>query len=158
MNRKGTGLFQHMLISEELLEVREHTTEGYKPVVDFDAWRVAVLNYSPGLLPENITSMQRHNETDEVFVLLRGRCILFLGQGDAAVTQVFAENMVPLKIYNVKKAAWHTHTLSEDGMVLVVENRNTTYDNSPFCQLTRAQQEEIVKLARRVELTVKLKM
>ena len=88
-----------MLISEELLEVGDHTTEGYRPVVDFDAWRVAVLNYSPVLRPENVTSMQRHNETDEVFVLLRGRCILFLGEGDDVVTQVFAEDMAPLKIY-----------------------------------------------------------
>ena len=137
-----------MRINEELLEVREHTTEGYKPVVDFEAWRVAVLNYSSELLPENITTMQRHNETDEVFVLLRGRCILFLGQDDAGVTQVFAEDMVPFKVYNVKKGAWHNHTLSEDAMVLVVENRDTTYDNSPFCQLTEAQQEQIVELTR----------
>jgi hypothetical protein len=141
-----------MLISEELLEVGDHTTEGYRPVVDFDAWRVAVLNYSPVLRPENVTSMQRHNETDEVFVLLRGRCILFLGEGDDVVTQVFAEDMAPLKIYNVKKGAWHTHTLSRDAMVLVVENRDTTYDNSPFCQLTKAQQEEIVRLARSLGL------
>ena len=141
-----------MLISEELLVVGDHTAEGYRPVVDFDAWRVAVLNYSPGLRPENVTSMQRHNETDEVFVLLRGRCILFLGEGDDVVTQVFAEDMAPLKIYNVKKGAWHTHTLSRDAMVLVVENRDTTYDNSPFCQLTKAQQEEIVRLARSLGL------
>jgi hypothetical protein len=141
-----------MLISEELLEVGDHTAEGYRPVVDFDAWRVAVLNYSPGLRPENVTSMQRHNETDEVFVLLRGRCILFLGEGDDVVTQVFAEDMASLKIYNVKKGAWHTHTLSRDAMVLVVENRDTTYDNSPFCQLTKAQQEEIVRLARSLGL------
>jgi hypothetical protein len=142
-----------MRITEELLEVRDHTTEGYRPVIDFEAWRVAVLNYSPGLRPENITSMQRHNETDEVFVLLRGRCILFLGQGDdAAVTQIFAEDMEPFKIYNVKKAAWHTHTLSEDGMVLVVENRDTTYDNSPFCRLTESQHEEIVELTRSLEI------
>jgi len=141
-----------MRINEELLEVREHTTEGYKPVVDFEAWRVAVLNYSQDLRPEKITTMQRHNETDEVFVLLRGRCILFLGQGDASVTQIFDEDMKPFKIYNVKKGAWHTHSLSEDGMVLVVENRDTTYDNSPFCQLTEAQQEEIVELARILEI------
>jgi hypothetical protein len=60
--------------------------------------------------------------------------------------------MAPLKIYNVKKGAWHTHTLSRDAMVLVVENRDTTYDNSPFCQLTKAQQEEIVRLARSLGL------
>jgi hypothetical protein len=62
-----------MIISEELLEVRAHEADGCKPVIDFDSWRVAVLNYSENLRPENIISMQRHNETDEVFVLLHGR-------------------------------------------------------------------------------------
>lgn len=136
-----------MAISEELLEVRDHTAEGYKPVIDFNTWRVAVLNYSDSLRPANITSMQRHNDTDEVFVLLRGRCILFLGQGDDRITLVHAEDMQPLKMYNVKKAAWHTHTLSPDAMVLIVENRDTTYDNSPFCPLDELQQEAIVGLA-----------
>ena len=138
-----------MPITEELLEVRDHATAGYKPVVDFETWRVAVLNYDSSLRAENIINLQRHNETDEVFVLLRGRCILFLGQGDDEVTQVYAEDMGPLKIYNVKKGAWHNHTLNEDAVVLVVENRDTTYDNSPFCSLTVAQQEQIVQLTRK---------
>ena len=135
-----------MPINEKLLEVRNYGAEGYKPVIDYGAWRVAILNYSENLRAENITSMQRHNETDEVFVLLRGRCILFLGEGDGTVTQVFAEDMQPFRIYNVKQAAWHNHTLSKDAMVLIVENRDTTYDNSPFCPLTELQQEEIIKL------------
>jgi hypothetical protein len=137
-----------MAISEKLLVVRDHLAGGYKPVIDFDTWRVAVLNYSDDLRPENITSMQRHNETDEVFVLLRGSCILFLGHGDENVTQVFAEDMKPMRVYNVKKAAWHTHTLSENAKVLVVENSDTTYDNSPFCRLTALQQEGIMELTR----------
>ena len=137
-----------MTISEELLEVRAHEADGYKPVIDFDSWRVAILNYSENLRPENIISMQRHNETDEVFVLLRGRCILFLGQGTDTIARVFAEDMKPGTVYNVKKAAWHSHTLSEDAMVLIVENRDTTYDNSPFCSLTELQQKEIVKRTR----------
>ena len=137
-----------MDIPEKLLEVREHTTEGYRPLVDFSAWRVAVLNYSPELRPENITAMQRHNETDEVFVLLRGRCLLYIGAGESAVTQVYAEDMAPLKVYNVRKGVWHHHALSEDAMVLVVENRDTTYDNSPFCQLTETQRREVVALSR----------
>ena len=91
-------------ISEKLLEVRDYTKEGYSPVVDYDTWRVAVLNYSNDLLPVNIKAMQRHNETDEVFVLLSGRCILFIGDGDEIVTDIFAENMQPFKIYNVKKS------------------------------------------------------
>jgi hypothetical protein len=89
--------------------------------------------------------MQRHNETDEVFILLRGRCILFVGAGDQKVTDIFAVNMKQLKLYNVKKSTWHTHTLDKDTMVLIVENRDTTFDNSPFCQLSNMQRQQIIQ-------------
>ena len=62
-----------------LLDVRECPWEGYSPVVDYGGWRVAALNYIEELRADNLRTMQRHNETDEVFVLLRGRCILFVG-------------------------------------------------------------------------------
>jgi ureidoglycolate hydrolase len=132
-----------MTIDEGLLEVRQHNEPGYLPMVDFESWRVAVLNFADNLRLENITSMQRHNETDEVFVLLKGRAILFVGEGDEQVTHIHAQPLEPHKIYNVKRAVWHHHTLSEDAMVLVVENRDTTYDNSPFYDLSRTQQEDI---------------
>ena len=131
-----------------LLEIHEYTGEEYQPLVDFESWRVAMLNYSPALLPEHLTRMQRHNETDEVFVLLQGRCILFIGEGGETVSRTHATDLEPGKVYNVKKAVWHTHTLSKDAKVLVVENRETTYDNSPFTPLTGAQHQELVRLAR----------
>jgi hypothetical protein len=137
-----------MSIPERLLEVREYKEEGYSPVVDYCSWRVAVLNYSEYLLPGNLKKMQRHNETDEVFILLRGRCLLFIGDGDQEVMDIFAVNLEPLKVYNVKKSTWHTHTLDQDAMVLVVENRDTTYDNSPFCSLNDRQQQQIIELTR----------
>lgn len=65
---------------EHLLEIRRHDGPSYQPLVDFEAWRVAMLNFSEDLLPHNLTRMQRHNQTDEVFVLA-GRCILFVGDG-----------------------------------------------------------------------------
>ncbi|MBV5306791.1 MAG: hypothetical protein J0652_08880 [Desulfobulbaceae bacterium] len=141
-----------MEISENLLEIREHKLSGYKPLVDYANWRVAILNYSDDLRPENISTVQRHNETDEVFVLLRGRCILFLGEGDQTVTAIHGQEMMPHTLYNVKKKVWHSHTLSEDAMVLVVENRDTTYDNSPFCPLTQDQQKFIVALTTKIWL------
>lgn len=137
-------------ISEKLLEVREHTGNGYLPLVDFATWRVAVLNFADDLRVENLARMQRHNETDEVFVLLKGRCILFVGEGDEEVTAIHAMDLSPHQLYNVKRAVWHHHTLSEDAMVLVVENRDTTYDNSPFCDLSGRQREEIMALTRQL--------
>jgi hypothetical protein len=137
-----------MGVPEKLLEVREYKKEGYSPVVDYGAWRVAILNYNDQLLPENLTAMQRHNETDEVFILLRGNCILFIGDGNQKVTDIFAENMQPFKVYNVKKSTWHTHTLTKDAMVLIVENRDTTFDNSPFCPLSDRQRQMLVNQTR----------
>ena len=137
-----------MTIPEHLLETRTHSEAGYRPLVDFGAWRVAVLNFSDELRPEHINAMQRHNDTDEVFVLLQGRCLLFVGEGDGdAISAIYAQPMAPLTVYNVKKAVWHTHTLSPDSMVLVVENRDTTYDNSPFCPLSKVQRQTLCKIA-----------
>lgn len=135
---------------ETLLEIKEHNHAGYRPLVDYQAWRVAILNFGDDLLPENLVSMQRHNETDEVFVLLRGGCILFIGDGTDTVTDIYAENMAPFKVYNVKKAVWHTHTLTPDAQVLIVENRDTILDNSPFCPLTDQQQQAIIDLTRQL--------
>ncbi len=139
-----------MGISSNLLEIREYTDEGYKPVIDYDKWRVAVLNYCDELLPENINHFQKHDETDEVFVLLKGRCILFVGEGKEEVTEIYAEDLEPLKLYNVKRSIWHTHTLSKDAMVLIVENKDTTADNSPLLTLTNGQKEKLIDLTRKL--------
>jgi hypothetical protein len=135
-----------MTIAKNLLEVSEYTGEGYMPLIDFNAWRVAVLNYIDELLPERLNTMQRHDETDEIFVLLRGRCILFLANGDEMVEEVYAEDLQPLKFYNVKQGCWHTHTLSKDAVLLIVENRNTSSENSPTVDLSPAQKRELVNL------------
>ncbi len=139
-----------MTVPESLLEILESTEEGYKPLIDYEEWRVAILRYIDELLPENVSRMQRHDKTDEVFVLLEGRCILFLGEGDERITRILAQDMERLKLYNVKRSAWHTHTLSEDATVLIVENRNTSAINSPEIELSPKQQKELMTLVERL--------
>jgi hypothetical protein len=135
-----------MPINESLLEIREYTGDGYKPVVDYGAWRVAILRWKDDMLPQNINAFQRHLETDEVFVLLAGKCILFIGDGDEQITGIYGEDMVPLKMYNVKRRAWHFHTVSEDAVVLIVENRDTTSANSSDIALNPAQKALLAEL------------
>lgn len=135
-------------IPESLIEIREHNGADYKPLIDYQTWRVALMNYTPDLLPEKIYKMQKHTETDEIFVLLAGHCILFLGEGDKSVSRVHAVDMQPLKLYNVKRGAWHSHTFSKDAKVLIVENRDTVDANSPFVELSDLQHEEIVRLTK----------
>lgn len=140
------------MIDHHLLEILQYTGAGYRPVIDYESWRVAVLNFIDELLPQNITRMQKHRESDEVFVLLRGQCLLYIGEGEGdgkeAITCIKAQKMEPFTIYNVKKDTWHTHTLSKDAMVLIVENRDTTDQNSPQRVLTEDQRVDLIRLAR----------
>lgn len=137
-------------IPTTLLEIHESHLTGFKPLVDSDYWRVALLNFEPALTPQRLSEFQRHNESDEVFVLLSGRCILFLGDGEDAVTQIFVQEMEPFKLYNVRSRAWHAHTLSEDAKLLIVENRNTSRANSPRIKMTAEQHAEILRLTRQM--------
>lgn len=139
-----------MPIDPSLLEIHTYDGPGFRPVVQFGAWRVAVLNFIEHLLPQNLTNMQRHDETDETFVLLQGRCILFVGDGNNEAGTIHAADMVPLTIYNVKRGTWHNHALSKDASVLVMENQETTEENSPFCQLTSEQTAAIVAETKRL--------
>lgn len=137
-------------LPETLIEIREHNGLDYKPLVDTQSWRVALMNYTPDLTPDKITRMQKHTETDEVFVLMKGRCILFIGEGDENITEVRAMDMELYKLYNVKKGVWHSHTFSEDARVLIVENQDTTDENSPFIGLSKNQCKELVELAKKL--------
>jgi hypothetical protein len=138
------------VIPESLIEIREHDEPGYLPLIDYQSWRVALLNHTADYLPEKIDRMQRHNDTDEVFVLLAGRCILFLGEGIESVTKVHAVDMELYKLYNVKRGVWHSHTFSKDAKILIVENRDTTLENSPFVDLSESQRREVVELTRKL--------
>ena len=137
-------------LPESLIEIREHNGPDYMPLVDYQSWRVALMNYTADLKPDKINRMQKHTETDEVFVLMKGRCILFIGEGEDSVTNVHAVDMQPYKLYNVKRGAWHSHTFSEDARVLIVENCDTVESNSPFVGLSVEQQKQVLELTGRL--------
>ncbi|MBL8062667.1 MAG: hypothetical protein JNK32_06585 [Anaerolineales bacterium] len=138
------------MLPETLIEVREHNGPDYMPLVDYQSWRVALMNYTDDLTPDKINRMQKHTETDEVFVLMSGRCILFIGEGEENVTHIHAVNMELYKLYNVKCGVWHSHTFSKDARVLIVENRDTVVENSPFVGLSESQCNEVVELTKQL--------
>jgi len=127
----------------ESIDIFEFADSGYKPIVDYDQWRVATLKYCEELEIRNIKMMQKHDETDEVFVLLAGACILFSGSDKEIPTKIAGIRMKPFTIYNVKRGVWHTHTLDKHANVLIVENRNTSDQNSPVTALTDAQLAQV---------------
>ena len=129
-------------MKQELIAVSSYEGEGYVPMIDFESWRVAILNYCEELEVQNLKTMQKHDESDEVFVLLSGNCTLFTGGNGEQIGEIHMISMVPKKLYNVKKGVFHTHTLDIAGSVLIVENQNTCDENSP----TRDMKEEQIEV------------
>jgi hypothetical protein len=135
-------------MDESLLEIRDHQGQGYQPLVDHGDWRVAILRFEDGLMPGYHTSMERHLETDEVFVLTKGQGTLVLGGNTSQINALTVQAMEIGKIYNIKKNAWHTLALSPDGSVVIVENRNTTVHNSEYRELSEEQRQWIADAVR----------
>lgn len=125
------------------IEIREYTEPGYAPVVDYETWRVAVLNDCEELEVPNLKTMQKHLLSDEVFVLLKGSLTLFTGGNGEEVGTISSTTLEPCKCYNVKAGVWHTHTLEKGSSVLIVENRNTNDSNSPTISLTQEQIQQL---------------
>lgn len=132
-----------------LLETLEFTGEGFMPLIVFGAWRVAFLRYLETLNPERIDSMERHTETDEVFVLLNGRGVPILGGNGEQVNGIYPQEMETGKLYNVKRNAWHTILLSRDAKVLLVENGDTGEQNSEIIGIPAGLPSQIMDLAQR---------
>lgn len=135
-------------MDEKILEIHSYTGPGYVPQVDYGTWRVAVLNYCE--TPESIEKTEKHNETDEVFILTKGKAVLFVGDGPARPGCLYPQIMEIGVIYNVKKAIWHTVVLSRDASILIVENRDTGEKNSDYAALTADEHRLILTTAKQV--------
>ena len=135
-------------MDESILEITEYRGEGFKPLVFFGAWRVAVLRYLDELHPERIARMERHMETDEVFVLQEGRAVLLMGGKDPRVEAVAPQVMEIGRLYNVRCTAWHSVIMSREATILLVENHDTGDANSEYVELTRDQRRQVVEVAR----------
>lgn len=143
------GWENKMAIDEKLLEIREFNGIGYQPLINFNSWRVAIMNYIDEIQPERIKTVERHKETDEVFVLLQGKGILFLGDGELELERFYPQVMEPGKIYNVKKNVWHSIVLTRDGSVLIVENQDTDEKNTDYSPILPRHGQLIMDAARR---------
>lgn len=94
--------------------------EDFQVMTTFEGWKIGFLRYSERF--SDFRVIERHLETDEVFVLLEGSATLYVE--DESVV------MEKCTVYNVKKGLWHHIVVSEDATVMVVENSNTTMANS----------------------------
>ncbi|MDC7135894.1 hypothetical protein PQG98_05970, partial [Bacteroides zhangwenhongii] len=59
-----------------MIEQYFYDDKGYNPYLIQDNWQVAQLNYVEKHGLDDMDSIEVHKETDEVFILLKGRAVL----------------------------------------------------------------------------------
>lgn len=113
----------------EGLEILTPSEKGYKRTVEFEKWLVATMTASPDYKEENLKYLERHLESDEVFILMDGEATLLIGLEKTKVP------MEKFKVYNVKKNTWHAIFMNDDAKIIIVENANTGMETSELYNL-----------------------
>jgi ureidoglycolate hydrolase len=123
-----------LIVDKNILDILECKEPGFHPLVVFNSWRVAFLNYDEKYLEGNIKMLEKHNETDEVFVLLNGKCKLLVAEGNDKPEKIYTVEMDPCKLYNVKKGVWHNLIAEPETVLLIVENADTSRGNTCYAE------------------------
>jgi mannose-6-phosphate isomerase-like protein (cupin superfamily) len=122
------------------VDIYEYDGLGYNPLLLTPNWQAAILNWDPSCERVNLQEIERHNHTDEVFVLLRGRAVLF-SRRDGESLQ--ACELKPGVIYNVPKRVWHGLVANKEASFLIVEDLNTHLHDTELRPIT---EEELAQL------------
>lgn len=122
------------------VDIYEYNGLGYNPLLLTPNWQAAILNWDSSCDRKNLQQIERHNHTDEVFVLLRGRSVLFSRcEGEA----LHAYDLKPGVIYNVPKRVWHGLVADKDASFLIVEDVNTHLHDTEVRPIT---EDELAQL------------
>ena len=141
------------MIDRNLLETKDINGIGYAPLFDFGEWRVAILRFIDELIPDRINYLERHLETDEIFILVDGKAILLIGEGEDGTIGIQSNILEKGKVYNVKRNAWHSCLLSRDASIILVENRDTSSKNTEYMDLENVHREYILDLAKKYKFS-----
>ncbi len=120
--------------------------EGLTRVFENEKWMVGIKNWKPANDLSGIDCLERHNETDELFVLLAGRCTLLYANEETGKLKIDAVEMEPMKVYNIPATLWHNTVTQKDTKLILVEDSNTGMQNSDVLPLDAAQLQTVKSL------------
>lgn len=103
-----------------MIEKHIFTGNDFNVMMKSEGWKIGFLRYSERFA--EFKMLEKHNETDEAFILLEGKANLY--------TDTESCEMEKCTLYNIPRGVWHHITVSKDATVMVVENSNTCKENT----------------------------
>ena len=129
------------LTAENIVEKCKATFdgEGMQRVFENEKWTVGIKNWKPANDITGINNLERHNKTDELFVLVAGSCTLIYANEVEGGLDIKAVKMEPNKVYNIPATLWHNTVTCKDTKMILIEDSNTSMDNSDILDLNEDQ-------------------
>ena len=125
----------------------EFNGEGMQRVFENEKWTVGIKNWKPANDVTGIDCLERHNKTDELFVLVEGSCTLVYANETEGGLEFGAVKMEKDKVYNIPATLWHNTITCKDTKMILIEDSNTSMENSDILNLTEDQIAEMRSLA-----------
>lgn len=124
----------------------EFKAEGMKRVFENEKWTVGIKNWKPSNDITGIDCLERHNLTDELFVLTEGACTLIYANETGGNLELNSLVMEPNKVYNIPRTLWHNTITCKDTKMILIEDSSTSMENSDLYDLSAKELDEIRSL------------
>ncbi len=121
------------------IQILDFDGEGMKRVFENEKWMVGIKNWKPANDRMGIDMLERHNQTDELFVLLSGSCTLIYANENNGTLEIEAEKMQPMRVYNIPRSLWHNTVTTKDVRLILIEDSSTGMENSDVLNLSQEQ-------------------
>nr|WP_314462955.1 cupin [uncultured Clostridium sp.] len=117
----------------------QYDGEALKRVYENPKWTVGIKNWKPSNDIEQIGNLERHNCTDELFVLLNGSCTLVYAAEEENSLKLKTVEMRPHAVYQIPPSLWHNTIMTKEAKLLLIENSDTSMENSDLRDLTKEE-------------------
>jgi mannose-6-phosphate isomerase-like protein (cupin superfamily) len=115
---------------------------GYQPLLRTDGWMASLMNWEDSMGPERALSIERHSNSDEVFILLQGKAAFYLIEGDSLLRVVEMERYM---LYNVPRGVWHNTLATRDVKFAIIENDGTDKTGTEVRALTSTERSALLQ-------------
>ena len=92
------------------------------------------------------TAWNDTTKTDELFVLVEGSCTLIYANETENGLELGAVKMEPDKVYNIPARLWHNTVTCKDTKMILIEDSNTSMENSDILSLNESQIARVKEL------------
>jgi len=129
-----------------MIEKYKHEAKGYLPCLINTNWQAAILNFAEEQEAKNIDKIEKHTQTDEIFVLLHGNAVLIAADVYGNEISIKTEVMEKGIIYNIPQNVWHNIAMDKNAKIFIFENSNTHLNDCTYLSLNDRQQKELYSL------------